>query len=141
MKTDVFQDRVYVFTPRGDIFDLAAGSTPIDFAYHVHTDIGHRCTGAKVNGRIVPLRYQLRNGDTVEILTSPTHVPSRDWLRWVVTSRARAKIKAWLKAEQRERSLALGREICEREAQKYVSHSHTYLKPDVLQMLQQAEYP
>ncbi len=94
--------------------------------------IGHQCVGAKVNGRIVPLRYQLRNGDTVEILTSPTHVPSRDWLRWVVTPRARTKIKARLKAEHKARSLALGREVCEREAQKYVPNPHAYLKPSAL---------
>jgi GTP pyrophosphokinase len=108
------------------------GATPVDFAYMVHTDIGHQCVGAKVNGRMVPLRYQLRNGDTVEILTSPTHVPSRDWLRWVVTPRARTKIKTWLKAEHKARSLALGREVCEREAQKYVPNPQVYLKPSAL---------
>lgn len=135
VKVDMFPEEVYVFTPRGDVRTFPRGATPVDFAYAVHTDVGHQCMGAKVNGRIVPLRHQLRNGDTVEILTSPTHVPSRDWLRWVVTSRARAKIKAWLKAEQRERSLALGREICEREVQKYVSNPHAYLKPDVLLQL------
>ena len=98
----------------------------------MHTDIGHQCVGAKVNSRLVPLRYQLRNGDTVEILTSPTRVPSRDWLRWVVTSRARTKIKAWLKAQQKERSITLGREICEREAQKYLPNPSAYLKPEAL---------
>ena len=108
VKIDMFQEEVYVFTPRGEVRTFPRGATPVDFAYTVHTDIGHQCVGAKVNGRIVPLRYQLRNGDTVEILTSPTHVPSRDWLRWVVTPRARTKIKAWLKAEHKARSLALG---------------------------------
>jgi guanosine-3',5'-bis(diphosphate) 3'-pyrophosphohydrolase len=132
VKIDMFPEEVYVFTPHGDVRAFPRGATPIDFAYAVHTDIGHRCVGAKVNARMVPLRYQLRNGDTVEILTSSTHVPSRDWLRWVVTSRARTKIKAWLKAEQKERSLALGREICEREAQKYLSNPHAYMKPDAL---------
>ncbi len=132
VKIDMFQEEVYVFTPRGEVRTLPRAATPVDFAYAVHTDIGHQCTGAKVNGRMVPLRYQLRNGDTVEILTSPTHVPSRDWLRWVVTSRARAKIKAWLKAEHKARSLALGREVCEREAQKYVPNPHAYLKPQAL---------
>ena len=132
VKIDMFPEEVYVFTPRGDVRAFPRGATPIDFAYAVHTDIGHRCVGAKVNGRMVPLRHQLRNGDTVEILTSPTHVPNRDWLRWVVTSRARTKIKAWLKAEQKERSIVLGREICEREAQKYVSNPHPYMKPDAL---------
>jgi len=132
VKIDMFQEEVYVFTPRGEVRTFPRGATPVDFAYTVHTDIGHQCVGAKVNGRIVPLRYQLRNGDTVEILTSPTHVPSRDWLRWVVTPRARTKIKAWLKAEHKARSLALGREVCEREAQKYVPNPHAYLKPSVL---------
>jgi guanosine-3',5'-bis(diphosphate) 3'-pyrophosphohydrolase len=132
VKIDMFPEEVYVFTPRGDVRAFPRGATPIDFAYAVHTDIGHRCVGAKVNGRMVPLRYQIRNGDTVEILTSPTHVPNRDWLRWVVTSRARTKIKAWLKAEQKERSIVLGREICEREAQKYVPNPHAYMKPDAL---------
>jgi guanosine-3',5'-bis(diphosphate) 3'-pyrophosphohydrolase len=130
VKIDMFPEEVYVFTPRGDVRVLPRGATPIDFAYAVHTDIGHRCVGAKVNGRLVPLRYQLHNGDTIEILASPTHVPSRDWLRWVVTSRARTKIKAWLKAQQKERSIALGREICEREAQKYLPHPSAYLKPE-----------
>jgi GTP pyrophosphokinase len=132
VKIDMFPEEVYVFTPRGDVRAFPRGATPIDFAYAVHTDIGHQCIGAKVNGRMVPLRYQLRNGDTVEILTSPSHMPSRDWLRWVVTSRARTKIKAWLKAEQKERSITLGREICEREAQKYVPNPNAYLKPEAL---------
>ncbi|MGQ4807487.1 GTP pyrophosphokinase [Candidatus Entotheonellaceae bacterium PAL068K] len=132
VKIDMFPEEVYVFTPRGDVRAFPRGATPIDFAYAVHTDIGHRCVGAKVNGRIVPLRYQLRNGDTVHILTSPTHVPSRDWLRSVVTSRARTKIKAWLKAEEKERSMALGRELCEREAHKYVPNPHAYLKANAV---------
>jgi len=132
VKIDMFPEEVYVFTPRGEVRTFPRRATPVDFAYAVHTDIGHQCVGAKVNGRMVPLRYQLRNGDTVEILTSPTHVPSRDWLRWVVTSRARTKIKAWLKAEHKARSLALGREVCEREAQKYVPNPHAYLKPQAL---------
>ena len=132
VKIDMFPEEVYVFTPRGDVKAFPRGATPIDFAYAVHTDIGRQCVGAKINGRMVPLRTQLRNGDKIEILTSSTHVPSRDWLRWVVTSRARTKIKAWLKAEQKERSIALGREICEREAQKYVPNPTTYLKPKTL---------
>jgi GTP pyrophosphokinase len=132
VKLDMFPEEVYVFTPRGDVRAFPRGATPIDFAYAVHTDIGHQCVGAKVNGRLVPLRHQLRNGDTVEILTSSTHVPSRDWLRWVVTPRARTKIKAWLKAQQKERSIVLGREICEREAQKYLPHPQVYLKTEAL---------
>ncbi|MFZ5819472.1 MAG: RelA/SpoT family protein [Chloroflexota bacterium] len=119
MKTDVFQDRVYVFTPRGDIIDLSAGSTPIDFAYHVHTDIGHRCRGARVNGKLVPLEHELKTGDQVEILTAKRGGPSRDWLNsnlgLVKTQRARAKIKAWFKKQDYEQNLASGRGILERE--------------------------
>lgn len=119
MKTDVFQDRVYVFTPRGDIIDLSAGSTPIDFAYHVHTDIGHRCRGARVNGKLVTLDHELKTGDQVEILTAKRGGPSRDWLNpnlgLVKTQRARAKIKAWFKKQDYEQNLASGRAILERE--------------------------
>lgn len=119
MKTDVFQDRVYVFTPRGDIIDLSASSTPIDFAYHVHTDIGHRCRGARVNGKLVPLEYELKTGDQVEILTAKRGGPSRDWLNpnlgLVKTQRARAKIKSWFKKQDYEQNLASGRAILERE--------------------------
>jgi GTP pyrophosphokinase len=132
VKLDMFPEEVYVFTPRGDVRAFPRGATPIDFAYSIHTDIGHQCVGAKINGRLVPLRHQLRNGDTVEILTSPAHVPSRDWLRWVVTPRARTKIKAWLKAQQKERSIVIGREICEREAQKYLPNPQAYLKPEAV---------
>jgi GTP pyrophosphokinase len=122
MKTDVFKDRVYVFTPRGDIIDLAAGSTPIDFAYHVHTDIGHRCRGARVNGKLVPLYQDLKTGDQVEILTAKRGGPSRDWLNsnlgLVKTQRARAKIKAWFKKQEDEQNLAQGRAALERELQR-----------------------
>ncbi len=138
VKVDMFPEEVYVFTPRGDVRAFPRGATPIDFAYAIHTDIGEQCVGAKVNGRIVPLRYQLRNGDTVEIRTSPAHVPSRDWLRWVVTSRARTKIKAGLKAEQKERSVAMGRELCERELQKYVPNPHVYLKTEMFENIASA---
>jgi GTP pyrophosphokinase len=119
MKTDVFQDRVYVFTPRGDIIDLSAGSTPIDFAYHVHTDIGHRCRGARVNGKLVPLYQELKTGDQVEILTAKRGGPSRDWLNpnlgLVKTQRARSKIKAWFKKQEDEQNLSQGRVTLERE--------------------------
>jgi guanosine-3',5'-bis(diphosphate) 3'-pyrophosphohydrolase len=119
MKTDVFQDRVYVFTPRGDIIDLPGGSTPIDFAYHIHTDIGHRCRGARVNGKLVPLEYELKTGDQVEILTAKRGGPSRDWLNpnlgLVKTQRARAKIKVWFKRQDYEQNLSSGRTILERE--------------------------
>ena len=122
MKSDVFQDRVYVFTPRGDIIDLAAGCTPIDFAYHVHTDIGHRCRGARVNGKLVPLYQELKTGDQVEILTAKRGGPSRDWLNQnlglVKTQRARSKIKAWFKKQEDEQNLSQGRAALERELQR-----------------------
>ncbi len=119
VRVDLFPDEVYVFTPKGDVKALSEGSTPIDFAYAVHTQVGHRCAGAKVNGKLVPLRYTLRQGDIVEIVTSPTQHPSRDWLKIVKSTRARSKINQWLKAEERVRSLSLGRELFEREARKY----------------------
>jgi len=122
MKTDVFKDRVYVFTPRGDIIDMPAGSTPIDFAYHVHTDVGNRCRGAKVNGKLVGLDYELHTSDQVEILTTKTGGPSRDWLNpslgLVKTQRARAKIKAWFKKQAREKNLQEGRQMMERELRR-----------------------
>lgn len=119
VRLDLFPDEVYVFTPRGDVKALPEGATPVDFAYAVHTDVGHHCVGAKVNGKLVPLRYTLRQGDILEIVTSPTQHPSRDWLKIVKSNRARAKINQWLKVEERTRSLALGRELFEREAKKY----------------------
>jgi GTP diphosphokinase / guanosine-3',5'-bis(diphosphate) 3'-diphosphatase len=119
MKTDVFQDRVYVFTPRGDIIDLPTGSTPIDFAYHVHTDIGHRCRGAKINGKLVSLDYVLKTGDKVEILTAKRGGPSRDWLNpnlgLVKTQRARSKIRQWFKRQAREHNISQGKVLLERE--------------------------
>ena len=122
MKTDVFQDRVYVFTPRGDIVDLPTGSTPIDFAYHVHTEIGHRCRGAKINGKLVTLDYQLRTGDQVEILTAKQGGPSRDWMNpnlgLVTTQRARSKIRLWFKWQDREQNLAQGKSQLERELRR-----------------------
>jgi len=122
LKTDVFQDRVYTFTPQGDIIDLPAGSTPIDFAYHIHTEIGHRCRGARVNGKLVSLDYQLRNGDQVEILTARRGGPSRDWLNpalgLIKTSRARNKIRQWFRRQDRQQNIAQGRDIVERELKR-----------------------
>ncbi|RJP53395.1 MAG: bifunctional (p)ppGpp synthetase/guanosine-3',5'-bis(diphosphate) 3'-pyrophosphohydrolase [Anaerolineaceae bacterium] len=122
MRSDVFQDRVYIFTPRGDIIDLPAGCTPIDFAYHVHTDIGHRCRGARINGKLVPLYQELKTGDQVEILIAKRGGPSRDWLNaslgLVRTSRARSKIKLWFKKQEDEQNLAQGRDTLERELQR-----------------------
>ncbi len=122
LRSDVFQDRVYIFTPRGDIIDLPAGSTPIDFAYHVHTDIGHCCRGARVNGKLVPLYQELKTGDQVEILTAKRGTPSRDWLNvnlgLVRTQRARSKIKVWFKKQEDEQNLAQGRDGLEKELQR-----------------------
>ncbi len=122
MKSDVFQDRVYVFTPRGDIIDLPAGSTAIDFAYHVHTEIGHRCRGAKINGKLVSLDYTLKTGDQVVILTAKHGGPSRDWLNpnlgLVRTQRARSKIRQWFKRQDREQNLIQGKAILEREVRR-----------------------
>jgi guanosine-3',5'-bis(diphosphate) 3'-pyrophosphohydrolase len=108
VKIDLFEEEVFVFTPKGDVKALPKGATPIDFAYAVHSQVGERCSGARVNGIIVPLRYPLRNGDTVDILTSPTQRPSKDWLKFVVTSRAKTRIRHFLQGEQRERSKKLG---------------------------------
>ena len=119
MKSDVFEDRVYVFTPRGDGIELPAGSTPIDFAYHIHTDIGHRCRGAKVNGKLVTLDYKLQTGETLEILTAKRGGPSRDWLNpslgMVRSERARGKIRQWFKRQDREQNVGHGRVLLDRE--------------------------
>ena len=119
MKTDVFKDRVYVFTPHGDIIDLPAGSTPIDFAYHVHTSVGDRCRGAKVNGKLIPLDYELHTGEQVEILTAKQGGPSRDWLNpslgLVRTQRARSKIKAWFKKQDSQQNVTSGKALLEHE--------------------------
>ena len=133
VKIDLFPDEVYVFTPKGEVKGFPRGATPIDFAYQIHTDVGHRCCGAKVNGKMVPLHYQLMNGDIVEIMTSPHHEPSRDWLKIVVTAGAKSKIKAWMKVQQRERSTALGKEICEKEIMKYNVFPSEVMKPKCIE--------
>ncbi|OPY73794.1 MAG: GTP pyrophosphokinase [Syntrophorhabdus sp. PtaU1.Bin002] len=113
-KIDLFPDEIYVFTPRGDVKELPKGATPVDFAYAIHSDLGHRCIGAKVSGKLVPLRHKLRSGDVVDIQTHPNHKPSKDWLGFVVTSKAKTKIRQWIKTEQRERSIELGRALIEK---------------------------
>jgi GTP pyrophosphokinase len=119
IKLDVFQDQVFVFTPKGDIKDLPAGATPLDFAYRIHTDVGHRTIGAKVNNRLVPLDYRLRNGDIVEIVTTKAeHGPSRDWMNVVRTSHAREKIRQWFKRKDRDENIVHGRESLERELRR-----------------------
>jgi GTP diphosphokinase / guanosine-3',5'-bis(diphosphate) 3'-diphosphatase len=119
LKIDLYPEEVYTFTPKGKVVVLPRDSTPIDFAYSVHTEVGHTCTGAKVNGRMVPLRHKLHSGDIVEIMTQPGHKPSRDWLAVVKSSRARNKIKHWLNVHQRERAIEIGRKLIEKEARKY----------------------
>lgn len=119
VRLDLFQNEVFVFTPKGDVIDLPAGATPVDFAYRIHTDVGHRCVGAKVNGRLIPLSQKLRTGDIVEISTSKSSAgPSRDWLMFIVTSNARSKVKQWFKRERYEENLAHGREMLERELRR-----------------------
>jgi guanosine-3',5'-bis(diphosphate) 3'-pyrophosphohydrolase len=119
LKIDLYPEEVYTFTPKGKVVVLPRESTPIDFAYSIHTEVGHSCVGAKVNGRMVPLRHKLHSGDIVEILTQPGRTPSRDWLAAVKSSRARNKIKHWLNIHQRERAIEIGRKLIEKEARKY----------------------
>src|SRR6204780_2516477 len=119
LKMDLYPDEVYTFTPKGKVVVVPAGATPVDFAYTIHTEVGHTCVGAKVNGRMVPLRTKLRTGDIVEIVTQKDHKPSRDWLTFVKSPRARNKIKHWLNEDQRERAVEIGRKLLEREARKF----------------------
>ena len=118
VKVDLFPDDVYVFTPKGDVKTFPRGSTPVDFAYAVHSEVGHRCSGARVNGAIVPLRHKLQNGDVVEILQSKNHHPSKDWLEFVVTSRARSRIRTYLRTEERKHAVKLGKDLLEKEMRK-----------------------
>ena len=119
LKIDLYPEEVYTFTPRGQVKVLPKGSTPVDFAYAIHTDVGHQCVGARVNGRIMPLRTRLKNGDIVEIITNATHKPSRDWLNFVATSRARSKIKHLIQGEEKARAIDLGRKVLEKEGRRY----------------------
>jgi GTP diphosphokinase / guanosine-3',5'-bis(diphosphate) 3'-diphosphatase len=119
VKTDLFEKEIYVFTPRGDVRELPDGSTPIDFAYAVHTDVGNRCVSAKINGRQVPLKTKLKSGDTIEVQTSQNQHPSKDWLKICVTPRAKSKIRLWVKNEERKRAGELGKEILEKEFRKF----------------------
>jgi guanosine-3',5'-bis(diphosphate) 3'-pyrophosphohydrolase len=119
VKEDLFSDEVFVFTPQGDLLNFPEGATVIDFAYRIHSEVGAHCAGARVNGRMVPLRHHLRSGDTVEIITTATQTPSKDWLNFVKTSRAKVKIRNWIKYQQRTRSVAVGREILERDLSRY----------------------
>ncbi len=129
LKGEVVPEVVYVFTPKGEVKEMPLGSTPVDLAYSIHTQIGHKCVGARINGKIVPLKYKMRNGDTVEIITSPTHGPSRDWLKFVVSQRAKTRIKQWIKAEERAQSVELGIKLLENDFRKH-GMSHALMKSD-----------
>ena len=128
MKLDLFAEEVYVFTPRGDLIELPYGSTPLDFAYAIHTEVGHHCAGAKVNGRIVPLRYQLKGGDTIDILRGKNQRPHKDWLQFVVTSRAKAKIRQHLRLEEHDKSIDIGKELLGKECQRHSLNLNQVLK-------------
>ena len=130
VKIDLFPDEVYVFTPKGDVQVLPRGSTPIDFAYAIHTEVGHRCSGARANGQIVPLRYKLRSGDVVEVMTSANQEPKKSWVDHCVTSRAKTRIRSYLRAEQRQKSLNHGKELLESEMQRGGISLTKFLKND-----------
>jgi GTP pyrophosphokinase len=132
LKIDLYPEEVYIFTPKGEVRSLQRGATPVDFAYTIHTDVGNQCTGARVNGKIVPLRTRLQNGDIVEIITQSGHKPSRDWLSFAVSSRARNKIKHVLQGEERTRSIELGRRLFEKEARRFDLNPKTVLESEEL---------
>jgi GTP pyrophosphokinase len=119
LRIELYPEEVYIFTPKGEVKSLPRGATPVDFAYLVHTDVGHQCVGARINGRMVPLRTRLNNGDIVEILTQPGHAPSRDWLNFVVTSRARNKIRHFIQSEEKARSVELGRRLFDKDVRRF----------------------
>jgi GTP pyrophosphokinase len=130
LKIQLYPDEVYIFTPKGEVKSLPRDATPVDFAYSIHTDIGHQCVGARINGKMVPLRTKLRNGDIVEIVTSAGHKPSRDWLTFVVTSRARGKIRHFIQSEEKLRSIELGRKLFEKEARRFGLNAKTLVEGD-----------
>jgi len=130
VRIDLFPDEVYVFTPNGEIKTVPKGATPVDFAYLIHTEVGNQCTGAKVNGRMVPLQYQLKVGDSIEIITTKGHTPSKDWLNFVKTVKARSRIRQWIKSQEKERSLTLGREMCEKAFRKHKLNFTTLSKTE-----------
>jgi GTP pyrophosphokinase len=132
LKIELYPEEVYIFTPKGEVKALPRGATPIDFAYAIHTDVGHQCVGARVNGKMVPLRTRLKNGDIVEILTTAGHKPSRDWLNHVATSRARNKIRHFIQSEEKTRAIDLGRKLFEKEARRFDVNLKDVLAPDTL---------
>jgi GTP pyrophosphokinase len=138
LKLDLYPEEVYCFTPKGEVKMLPRGASPIDFAYAIHTEVGHQCVGARVNGKMVPLRYKLKNGDIVEILTSPGHKPSRDWLGFTVTNKAKAKIRHWLNTTEKLQALEIGRKHLERELRRYdLSLKKVVSEPSPLESLAQ----
>jgi GTP pyrophosphokinase len=130
VRIDLFPDEIYVFTPQGEIKSLPRGATPVDFAYQIHTEVGGQCTGAKVNGRIVPLKHELQTGNIVDIITTKNHHPSKDWLNFVKTVKARSRIRQWIKTQEKDRSITLGREMCEKAFRKYRLNFHELLKSE-----------
>jgi GTP pyrophosphokinase len=128
VRIDLFPDEVYVMTPNGEIKAIPKGATPVDFAYRIHSEVGNQCSGAKVDGRMVPLHYELQTGDKVEIITTKGHHPSKDWLKFVKTVKAKGRIRQWIKTQDRERSLTLGRELCEKMFRKHRLNFNTMLK-------------
>lgn len=130
VRIDLFPDEIYVFTPQGEIKSLPRNATPVDFAYQIHTEVGNQCTGAKVNGHIVPLKHELQTGNIVEIITTKNHYPSMDWLNFVKTVKARSRIRQWIKTKEKDRSISLGREMCEKAFRKYRLNFNELLKSE-----------
>ena len=133
VRIDLFPDEVYVFTPQGEIKSLPRGATPVDFAYLIHSEVGAQCIGAKVNGRMVPLKYELQSGQIVEVVTAKGHTPSKDWLGFVKTVKARSRIRQWIKIQEKERSISLGREMCEKAFRKHRMNFNTILKSEEME--------
>jgi GTP pyrophosphokinase len=135
VRIDLFPDEVYVFTPRGEIKTLPKGATPVDFAYMIHSEVGDQCVGAKVNDRMVPLQYELQTGDVIEIVTQKNHQPSKDWLKYVKTVKARSKIRQWIKTQEKDRSISLGREMCEKAFRKEKLNFSALIKTDEMSLV------
>ena len=133
VRMDLFPDEVYIFTPRGEVKSFPKGATPVDFAYKIHTEVGHQCVGAKVNGRMVPLKYELQTGDIVEVVTAKGNHPSKDWLNFVQTVKARSKIRQWIKDQEKQRSFTLGREMCEKAFRKHKLNFNALAKSDEME--------
>ena len=133
VRIDLFPDEVYIFTPRGEIKSLPRGATPVDFAYLIHSEVGNQCVGAKVNGRMVPLKTELQTGNIVEIITSKNHHPSKDWLNFVKTVKARSRIRQWIKTQEKERSLTLGREMCDKAFRKYQLNLNSLIRSEKME--------